>query len=252
MSIATGHALVLALTAACALPAAAATITLNYPAANIASSSGTVMDARYRVSNTNWDQMIASDSNISPSVIVQQANLGTHNQLNGALWNFSIGYAPTSGWTYTLALDSGGNPSATTSTLVWNTPFNGASPTRSFNALELFAVVGSLPGGVSSMSMQVTGMTFVSPGNTVIGTLPDLTTTGGLVRQWVYSDSDLSATSWTLAGQLRGAFVGTTGSNLDERIKFDVKATTVTLVPSPGAATLLGLSGLLAARRRRA
>lgn len=233
------------------VPAMAGTISLNYPESNIASWDNGVMDARYRVSNTNWDQIIATSSIITPAVIVQQANLGTHNQLNGALWDFSIDYSPIDGWTYSLDFVSGGSPSTSSTALVWNAPFNGAAYDRAFNGLEMFAVIGSLPSGISAMSMEVTELSFSSPGNTIVGSLPDLTSTGGLVRQWIYSDMNLAATSWTLSGRLRGAFVGTTGSNLDERIKFDVKATTVTLVPEPSLATLVGMGGLLVVRVRR-
>jgi hypothetical protein len=247
---------VIAAVCGCALPvlagvSAAGTITLDYPEANIASFSGGVMDARYRVSNTNWDQIIATDSNITPSVIVQQANFGTHNQLNGATWDFSISYSPANGWAYRLGLVSGGSPNTSSSTLVWNAPFNGTAFDRSFNALEMFAVIGGLPAGISSMSMAATGLTFSSPGNTIVGTLPNVISTGGLVRTWVYSDSDLASTAWTLSGRLVGSFVGSTSSNLDERIKFDVKGTTVTLIPTPAASAMLGMGALFSARRRR-
>ncbi len=231
--------------------AAAGTVTLNYPDAQIASAIG-VMDARYRISNTNWDQIIASDPNISGATIVQQANLGNHTALNGVLWDFGINYSPVAGWAFTLTKVSGGGSVTSPSTVQWTSPFNGTPFDRSYNGLEMFAVVGSLPSGITAMSMEATNLVFSAPGHTVNGSLNDLVTTNGLIRQWVYADFDLATTAWSLTGQLKGSFVGSTSSNLDERIKFDVKAAAITVVPAPGAAALIVLGGLVGLRRRRA
>jgi uncharacterized protein YhjY with autotransporter beta-barrel domain len=231
--------------------AMAGTVTLNVPSANIASASNTVLDARYRLSNTNFDHMLAKSSDISGATIVQSRNTGTHNNLNGAIFDFALSYTPVAGWTFTKTHVSGGSPAVTSSTLTFNAPFNGDSPFRSFNGFELFAVVGSLPSGVTAATASAYDLTFSAPGHSVIGTLADVTSTGGLVNSWIYADFDLSTTSFTLAGKLRHSFVGSTGSNMDERVKFDIKAATVTLVPTPGAAFGVALLGLAAARRRR-
>lgn len=231
--------------------ARAGTITLNFDPNLVAGTAGNVMDARYRFSNTNWDQVISTSANVSGSTIVQQANLGNHNQLNGTAWDFSLSYSAAGGWTYTLSNPNGGSPIVTSSTLSWNSTFNGAAFDRSYNSLELFAVIGSLPSGVTAASMAATDLSFTSAGNTVVGSLSDIVSTSGLVRSWIYADFDLATTSWTLSGKLRGDFTGSTGSNLDERIKFDVKAGTITVVPSPGSVALLGLGALVATRRRR-
>lgn len=238
---------------ACASHAGAGVITLDMPDAQIASTSGNVLDARYRISNNNWDQLIAKDSNITPDTIVATRNLGNHNALNGALWNFTISYDTVAGWSFNMTHVSGGSPGVTDSTLTWSVPHgpDNTSPFRSYNGLELFAVIGSLPSGITAASMEATGLAFSSAGNTIVGSLGDVSSTGGLVRKWIYADFDLASTNWSLTGQLKGAFVGSTGSNLDERIKFDVKATTITVVPTPAAAAILGLAGLATARRRR-
>ncbi len=220
-------------------------------------NAGTVMDARYRVSNTNWDQMIATSSNVSASTLVQTANLGNHNQVNGVLFDFALDFSPASGWSFTLTPDAGG----AASTVSWSTPFNGASPLRPFNALELFVVTGDMnPVNIASGSAAVTNLSFSSSSATTTGSLVDLvsnwigTGTGGLVRQYLLSDSDMSAFAWTLSGQVRLSFTyqqGQTspGGNLDERLKFDIKA--FEAVPSPGATGAAAVVGAAAARRKR-
>lgn len=255
MSIAVRPSTFIALTAfavsVAAGSASAGVVTLGVPESMIASSSNTVLNARYRLSNTNFDHMLAKSSSISASTIVQSRNTGTHNNLNGAIFDFSLLYSPAAGWTFTKTHVSGDATSTTSSALAFSTPFNGDSPFRSFNGFELFSVVGSLPSGVSGATASAYDLTFSAPGHTVVGTLGDVTSTGGLVNTWIHADFDLSTTSFTLAGKLRHSFVGTTGSNMDERVKFDIKAATVTLIPTPGAAAGVALLGLVAARRRR-
>jgi hypothetical protein len=235
--------------------AAGAVIQLN-PSSPGLEVTGTVMDARYRISNTNWDQMIATSSSISGATLVQTANLGTHNQLNARAYDFDLGYDPVAGWTWSLTNVSGGAKSLVS----WTAPFNGASPFRSFNGLEIFAVAANLdPATIASGTSSITDFAFFAPGQTVGGSLVNLVTTwtgagtGGLVRQFVVSDTDMSTFAWNIRGRLQMYFtyqggVANTG-NLDERLKFDIKAGTV--IPAPASAALVLVGGLVAARRRR-
>jgi hypothetical protein len=245
---------------AAALPVATASagvITLDLNPALIATTGDTVLDARYRLSNTNWDSMLAKSSSISTSTIVSTGSLGNHNQLNNAAWDFTLGYAPSSGWSFALTHAGGGAPTSTSSTLTWSAPHgaDATSPFRSFNALELFSVVGTLPASLQSAFASATNLAFSAPGHTLTGSLADVTSTGGLTRQWIYADFDLASTPFSLTGRLQHGFVyapgNTSTSNLDERIKFDVKATTISLIPTPGAAALFGVGALTALRRRR-
>ncbi|MBL0928208.1 MAG: hypothetical protein IBJ11_11255 [Phycisphaerales bacterium] len=239
------------------VPAWAGTVALNVDESQIAGVGEAVVDARYRVSNTNWDQMISTSSNVSVSTLVQTANLGNHDQVNGALWDFSVSYSPVNGWAFQMTLVSGGSPSVPSSTVSWSAPFNGVSPFRSFNGLELFVVAGpSFPSNVASGVASATDLTFSAPGHSVTGSLANLVSSNGLIRQFVYADFDLSTTSWTLSGRLRHSFQyvqgqSSPGGNLDERLKFDLKAASVTLVPAPGGVALAAGVGVLAGRRRR-
>jgi hypothetical protein len=239
-----------------AASAHAGTVTLGVPDPQVSSLAGTVMDARYRISNTNWDHMISTSSSVSVSTLVQTANRGNHDQLNGAAWDFTLDYSPVTGWSFVLNHAGGGSPNATTSSVAWSAPFNSVSPFRSFNGFELFAVTNVTGlANIASGLVTVENLAFSAPGHTVVGSLGDLVTSNGLVRNVISADFDLSTTAWTLSGRVRASYVyangaSTPGSNLDERLKFDIKATTVTLIPTPGAAAALAL-GLLAAGRRR-
>jgi hypothetical protein len=236
---------------------AGAIVNLNPSTAGLTVATD-VMDARYRLSNTNWDQMISTSSNVSVSTLVQTANLGNHDALNAVAFNFSLGFDPSAGWAWTLA-PVGGGPA---STLNWTVPFNGASPFRSFNGLELFVVAANMnPANIASGTAAATNMAFSSAAATTTGSLVDLVSTwtgpntGGLQLQFITSDTDMSTFAWTLTGRVALSFTyqpGTNnpGGNLDERLKFDIKAAQI--VPAPGFVSLAGVAGIAALRRRRA
>jgi hypothetical protein len=75
--------------------------------------------------------------------------------------------------------------------------------------------------------------------------------------QWLIADTDLSLINWTLSGKVMGALVcqsGTSDCIAQESVKFNIATKSVTAVPVPAAAWLMG-SALVAltgiARRRK-
>jgi hypothetical protein len=236
---------------------AGAIVNLNPSTAGLTVTSD-VMDARYRLSNTNWDQMISTSSNVSGSTLVQTSNLGNHDQLNGRAYDFSLGFDPVGGWTWAFTPVTSGSPS----TLMWSAPFNGANPNRPFNGLELFVVAANMnAANIASGTAAATNLAFSSAAATTTGSLADLVSTwtgpntGGLQLQFITSDTDMSTFAWTLTGRVALSFsyqpgATTPGGNLDERLKFDIKAAQI--VPAPGFVSLAGVAGIAAVRRRRA
>jgi hypothetical protein len=204
---------------------------------------------RYRMSGTNWDQMISVDSNVSTSTIASQANLGNNAALNGRLFNFEIAYTAGSGFAFRIF------DNALSSTIGWTTPVAGESPTRSFNAMKIYVQAGSSFGtGVTSALAEASNLSFSASGLTNVGSLRNLSrawsgTDQGLDIQYLYSTADLSQVDWRLAGQLRLAYSGPSNANIDERLKFNIKVGQG--VPTPGAVSALALAGLVATRRRR-
>jgi hypothetical protein len=214
--------------------------------------NSTVAMTRYRVSNTNWDQIVAANS--SPLNIVQQQNLGDANTLNNRAWDFSVSYVAGSGYTYTLT-DTTVPPLGTSpSTLVWTAPGGSPalSPTRPFNAIQLYATAQPVTGttGALATSITVRNLAFSGAGLTTSGALVtmndmDAISPGG-VNQWLVADTNLALFNWALTGQVQAGFTGsiTAANQADERLKFDVHMESVTAVPVPAALPLL-LSGLV-------
>jgi len=254
MGIASRSTVVLGLAsgfAASIAPVATAGVILN-PGFSV-TSTGTTSVARYRVSNTNWDTFIGSSQTVSNSTIVQSANLGNQNALNSTLWDFAYSYTSGVGFTWTLSR------AGTTSTMSWTAPTaNGANPTAAFNAISIGIIAGSsMPSGVTSASANATDLafSFTGIGAPVTGSLRNLSSTWtpsgstGRDRIMIYSDADLSTTSWSLTGKVQFAYAGTAGGSMDERLKLDVA--TMAAIPQPAGALAFGAIACLGLRRTR-
>lgn len=237
--------------AASVVPMAAADVILN-PGFGVMSTN-TASVTRYRISNTNWDTFIGSSSTVSTSTIVQSANLGTQTALNTLTWDFA--YAYTSGVGYTWTLSRAG----TTSTMSWTAPTaNGPNPTAAFNAISIAIIAGTaMPAGVTSASASATNLAFnfSSGGAPITGSLRDLASTwtpsgsSGQDRIMIFSDTDLSTTSWSLTGKVQFTYSGTAGGSLDERLKLDVA--TMAAIPQPAGVLAFGAIACLGLRRSR-
>ncbi len=244
----------------------AAVVALNADGSQF-TPTAVAMNSRYRISQTNWDQMIATNTAISGSTIVQQKFLGDAATLNNRAWDFSVNYVVGSGYSFTLT-DSTLPPLGTSpSTVSWTAPFGAPaiSATRSYNAIELFAQAqNSLQTGVTGLSISVSNLAFSGgPGLSTTGALVGMSDThllspgpGGAdyAQQWLVADGDLSLFNWVLSGRVQAQFTGSVPSNFDERLKFDIKTVQVSPVPLPPALALMlaGLAALGWVGRRRA
>jgi hypothetical protein len=231
--------------------AKAALVQLNASTPAVIANS-TVALTRYRVSNTNWDQIVAVSPNISGNTIVAQQNLGNADTLNNRAWDFSVSYVAGSGYTYMLTDTT--LPPLSPSTLVWTAPGGSpaVSPTRSFNAIQLYATAQPVSGttGTLPTSIDVRNLVFSGAGLSTSGALAtmndtDATSPGG-VNQWLVADTDLSLFNWVLTGQVQASFLGsiTAANQADERLKLDVSMQSVAAVPVPAALPLF-VSGLI-------
>ena len=249
--------IVMAVGAGLSSSALAGMVHLNPDAAAVAKTpDSTVAAMRYRVSNTNWDQMIATGSDVGYGTIVQNSNIGNHSALNGATWDFTVAYTPFGGFAFTLQRPG------TSSTVSWAAPAFGLSPTRSYNALHLQVETGAnMPGNIAAASVAVSDLAFVGTRMDSAGTLRPLSAAWSnsgpsepaapeAREQWIVATDDLAETSWTLTGKVTASFAyrpgfSQPGGNLDERLKFDVRALSanVIAVPEPGS-VLLGLIAL--------
>lgn len=201
------------------------------------------MNSRYRLSQTNWDQMIAYSDVISTTTIVQSNNMGNQPALNHDIWDMTLAYVAGSGFNFTLSMVGG--PSWN---VAYTAPKNGFSPNRPYNVVELY--LKSRAGTGWNTYGNVTDLAIA--GQPTSGALVDMigvTPPNDDDKQYLYSTSDLSGTSWTLTGKVQLGYYGTP-PNLDERIALDLKtfsgtSDVLTDIPEPGTLMLLG--GALAA-----
>ncbi len=239
---------VLLLTLALAQPASAAIVSLGVDPVRVTVTS-TAMNSRYRLSQTNWDQMIATSTLISGATIVQQQLLGNAYTLNGRAWDFTMDYTAGRGYVFTLADTTVPPLGVSPSTVGWIAPFGGISATRSFNTIELFAQAkNTLQTGVTAQSIELSDLSFSGAGLGTTGSLANmldthlLSPTNGqdFARQWLVADTDLSLFNWTLSGTVQAWFSGTVPHNFDKQLKFDLRTVQASVVPLPPAVALLG------------
>ena len=224
----------------------AGTVALDYPDGLVGGFLNEVALFRYRLSNTNFDHSIANGGVIPPATWVATRNLGNHNALNGAAWDFTLQHVAGTGYTFTLTHAGGGTPGTGSSVLSYP-----VSTGPSFNALEMYAQFQNST-NVTAGSIAVTSLAFSGTGlvvDPVYSTLRDLYDDrtlapgpGGndLDLQWIVADSDLSVVDWTLTGRVVASFSGYTSGNLDERIKFNIKVAEVFPAPTPVQSTTWG------------
>lgn len=251
--------------------ATAGVVRLDAPGSWISATADT-SDFRYRVSNTNWDLMAASSTQISNSTIASSRNAGNHSALNHAAWTFALEFTPGSGYVFSLAPIAGQNSLAAQS-VSWTTPTGSGgsivSPLRAHNAIKLVVSAGSgMPSGIDTAYVDVRDLSFHAAGFSTVGSLSAMRDnwddTGSLtdrddpdtLTQWVLAEGDLSGTPWALRGRVQAGFTylaGHTnpGGNLDERLKFDVLPMWVTAIPAPGAVALGALATVVLTRRVR-
>lgn len=225
-------------------------------------------EARYRLSQTNWDQMLGNGAVPITSADIATSGLGNAASLNGVEWDFAIAYengdSGDEGFTFVMN-EVGGGRSGILSYDVTD-PLNGLTPTGAFNGIKIEIRAGALRDTSDSYtetaSIALTGLVFDIPLPSS-GALEDpmsaFTPPGssGARETWIIADTDLSAFDWTLSGRLQASFdcdgLGGTDCLRDESLKMNLKFAEVAAVPLPAAGWLFGsaLLGLAGLSRRR-
>jgi hypothetical protein len=199
----------------------------------------TRIEARYRADTTNWDTRLEYDSFPMYGDLTGHVGNG-RSFFEGSTFGFELAYDHTSE-TVTWTISGPAPGSGVLNSLVQPTDSMGQ-----LNTIQIFTVGSRGP-------VSLTDVAFVGLGMDVLS-WPDLDTQpsppGPTFEETFlfFGESfDLLTGDWTLSGNL--SFGTFTKNNPSEGSKITVKLRNA--VPSPGAAGVLALGALAAARRRR-
>lgn len=242
---------------ACALVsslAPAATLFVNSNVYFPQSVVATRWTAKYRLSNTNFDQSITRPTNSGVN-----ANLGNVQFLNGQTYAFLLENVVGQGIRFRLTRQA--NNAVTT--VSWGSsqlggtnvsvidgvgPFDGG-----YNALKITARA-TQSNGNPNPSFEWSNLSFSGipvQGAFTSGTVtPNTGDPGapGFSTQYATATTDLSSINWTLTGTIRATRTGTGG---DENLRFTVDAQQVNPVPEPASFAALMVGAFTLLRRRR-
>lgn len=215
--------------------------------------------AKYRLSNTNFDQSLDNGAGTANSKNFNRLNLGTVSQLSGSTYDFQLSHRSGQGFLWSMTNVANG----LTSVLGWGTfpiPITGGildidpllnriAPNRPFNGVAIEAR-GIGAGG----RMVVSNLTFSSPFAVADGTLANIDVSQGSLTRRILASGDLSKTNWTLSGRVR-AFKNTPGGDENVKLTLFVKqydATFAQPVPEPWTFATVGAAlAILLWRRKR-
>jgi len=226
-----------------------------------------VFAAKYRMSNSNFDQSIDNGAGTTPGMFISK-NLGNNNQLKTREYFFQLDHRVGQGFVFTMTNGT------SASTLAWGSGFSpalpagsgvaallgGEAPGAAFNALLLEAraqrnnptsfvtftdIVFSSPTLVIGDGAFSSGsITNSSAGITTLAFTPEV----GRAEQWLVSDSNLAVHDWSLSAIVRGS--RDNASSGDELVRFSIAGMHVQTIPQPGTVVLAGLAFTLLIRRR--
>ena len=227
-----------------------------------------VGEARYRLSQTNWDQMLSNGANPITAPDITTNGLGNATALNHTSWDFTITYESGDDGVqgFTFAMNQVGGTGSGTLVYDLNNPLNGLTPDGDFNAIKIELRAGALrdrSAYTESAYIDLTNLTFTSsrPNSGALDDpmsafTPPTTEENNVTWITATNGEFLSDIDWTLSGNVTAGFdcdgAGATNCLRDESLKMNFKFADATVVPIPAAAWLLGSGlGMLAFMRRR-
>lgn len=210
---------------------------INSSLVTLSGGSTTVGNAKYRLSNNNFDQSIDNAQAVLLAADQVTSNWGNVSSLSGQTFNFSLEHRTGQGFILTLLNTS----NSTLRTVSWGSfasspggtnaaTLNGIAPGAAFNSLQVESRA-SLSG--SSMSFSNLNFTGLSVADGVFSSGTTTPTTGsplGFDTQRLVADVNLASFNWTLTGSFQGTKLST-GS--DEGVRFLVRFQQVTPTFSP-------------------
>ncbi|MDX2147696.1 MAG: hypothetical protein SFZ23_09260 [Planctomycetota bacterium] len=252
----------------CASQALAGQVFINSSKVKNLQVGGGVVQAKYRLSNGNFDMSLDRGQGTNPGQFIQ-ANLGNNNQLNNTAFNFVVQHIAGQGILFQMNKASDQSSNA----LSWgnfSSPMSGQSVSqlggqsfygsgRGFNTLLLTARAewagnAANPG---SSSMSFSNLNFSSSELAVadgafISGAASTPGTGAVVQQLV-SSVDLSQYSWSITGTITGLRLPANITAGDELVSFVIggKQSEFALIPLPSTAALAGVGMMVMGGARR-
>ncbi len=233
--------------------ASAGLVYINSDQVEIGGIQDAVMGAKYRMSNSNFDQSLDNGNGTSAGQFIQ-ASWGNNSFLNNRSFAFTVSHLANEGFIFTMSDgatsktlswgDFAVTPSGTTSSLL-----GGQNAHSAFNAIFIEARAERDGSAMNFSNLLFTSADLsIADGDFFGGTaaLPN-----GAITQKLVSTVDLSTVNWSISGTVSG--VRDTTSSGDELVRFTIggKVVEYTIVPAPGAAALIALAGVFGSRRRR-
>jgi len=223
----------------------------------VSDSGTTVVGAKFKSDNGNWDFSLANTAGTATSANFIQANIGNNAFISARTFAFALEHKVGEGFIWSVTDKASNNKT----TLSWGNfstapggtnaaTLNSIAPNRSFNALRIENRASS-----SGSQNIFSNLSFTSGanfnGSFFNGTIdpstgynPFGTATNGQSIQWLVSDTDLSSYNWTFGGDVQ--LIG--GNN--ESLRMDIHGRSLQAVPEPGTMAALGL-GLAAFLKRK-
>jgi len=242
--------------------APAGTYWINAPLAPFNEIGGSSAQAKFRLSNTNWDQSVDHGNGTNPGQFIQGA-LGNNAQLSARTYDFRFEHVAGEGFIFTMTDVTNPQTPGSPSILSWGSfsspvggatasQLNGFAPGAAFNGLLIEARAGRAGSAMTWSDLSfVAGGLNLADGAWTNGSV-DPSTSGpddapGFHRQRLVADTDLSQVNWVFSARVQGVRDSSAGG--DETVRFVVSAKNY--IPTPGAAGVMALAGLAGVRRRR-
>ena len=224
----------------------------------VSDSGTTVVGAKFKSDNTNWDLSLGNTGSTATSANFIQAGIGNNAFISARTYSFALEHKVGEGFIWSVT----DKASLAKTTLSWGTfgtapggtnaaTLNGLAPDRSFNALRIEnRATGNGSQNIFSNLSFTSAATF--NGSFFNGTIDPstgynafATPTNGFSIQWLVSDTDLSTYDWTFGGDIQ--LVG--GNN--EALRMDIHGRSLQAVPEPGTMAALGLGIAAFLKRKR-
>ncbi|MFK7760376.1 MAG: PEP-CTERM sorting domain-containing protein [Phycisphaerales bacterium] len=220
-----------------ALITTAASADIDVDPANLVLNEGSGLEARFKADINGWDSLLSDNSTTSGASTTGQIS-NTRSDFENQTFAFDLTYdASISLFSWTIT-----RPDETSNTLTQS-----LTTTDSFNTIQLFTDGSAGTTSLTNLSFSGMGETLTNSDFSNIDTGPS---TGTFAESFLFfgNAADITSEDWTLSGDI--SFGQFNRNNPNERNKITIQIRQAA-VPAPATFAIIGIGGLVSARRRR-